>query len=78
MKVLLAIVVALFAGTAYAEDISFHMLNKRDDGAKMVYSEDVAHVEVGDTVTWLPNTAKRTQCRIYCRSRWLGSNQKKS
>ena len=39
-----------------AEDISIDMLNKRDDGAKMVYSEDVAHVEVGDTVTWLPTS----------------------
>ena len=47
----------LFGSFAYADDIIIDMLNKRDDGAKMVYSEDVAHVEVGDTVTWLP-TAK--------------------
>ena len=47
----------LFGSFAYAEDMTIDMLNKRDDGAKMVYSEDVAHVEVGDTVTWLP-TAK--------------------
>ena len=48
--------VALFASTAYADDMSIDMLNKRDDGAKMVYSEDVARVEVGDTVTWLPTS----------------------
>ena len=30
------------------------MLNKRDDGERMVYSEDVVKVAVGDTVTWLP------------------------
>ena len=54
MKVLLVMLVALFASTAYADDMSIDMLNKRDDGAKMVYSEDVAYVEVGDTITWLP------------------------
>jgi pseudoazurin len=33
------------------------MLNKRDDGAKMVYSEDITRIDVGDTITWVP-TAK--------------------
>ena len=32
------------------------MLNKRDDGAKMVYSEDIARVDVGDTITWVPTS----------------------
>ena len=32
------------------------MLNKRDDGEKMVYSTDVLHVNLNDTVTWLPTT----------------------
>ena len=32
------------------------MLNKRDDGAKMVYSEDIARVDVGTSVTWLPKS----------------------
>ena len=54
MKVLLVMLIALFANTAYADDMSIDMLNKRVDGAKMVYSEDVARVEVGDTITWLP------------------------
>lgn len=60
MKVLMiyiALFVGIFAGTAYAEDTTVEMLNKRDDGAKMVYSEDITHIEVGDTVTWVP-TAK--------------------
>jgi len=30
------------------------MLNKRADGEKMVYSVDVAKIDVGDTITWLP------------------------
>ena len=44
------------ANLAYAEDITLEMLNKRDDGAKMVYSEDVARVNVGDTITWVPTS----------------------
>ena len=38
---------------AYADNITLEMLNKRDDGQKMVYPEDVARVNVGDTVTWV-------------------------
>ena len=41
---------------AYADNITLEMLNKRDDGQKMVYSEDVARVNVGDTVTWVPTS----------------------
>jgi pseudoazurin len=49
-------VMALFATTAYAEDMTIEMLNKRDDGAKMVYSEDITRIDVGDTVTWVPTS----------------------
>ena len=41
---------------ALAADISVDMLNKRDDGAKMVYSEDISVIEVGDSITWLPTS----------------------
>ena len=30
------------------------MLNKRDDGEKMVFSEDITKVDVGDTIKWVP------------------------
>lgn len=50
---LLALSFALPTGVL-AADISIDMLNKRDDGAKMVYSEDIARIDVGDTITWLP------------------------
>ena len=30
------------------------MLNLREDGERMVYSQDVVNIEVGDTVKWLP------------------------
>ena len=39
---------------AYADNITLEMLNKRDDGQKMVYSLDVANIDVGDTIKWLP------------------------
>ena len=42
---------------AFAADTTVEMLNKRDDGAKMVYSEDITRIDVGDTITWVP-TAK--------------------
>jgi len=45
-----------FANLAYAEDTTIEMLNKRDDGAKMVYSEDITRIDVGDTITWVPTS----------------------
>ena len=46
---------AVFSLTpVFGEDMSIDMLNKRDDGAKMVYSVDVAEINSGDTITWLP------------------------
>ena len=58
MKKLLSTIAILasFSAPALAEDITIEMLNKRDDGAKMVYSEDIARVDVGTTVTWLPKS----------------------
>ena len=55
LSITLALLTAM-ATPAIAEDISIDMLNKRDDGAKMVYSEDIARIEVGDTITWLPTS----------------------
>ena len=42
--------------TAKAEDMTIDMLNTRDDGAKLVYSDDIARIDVGDTITWLPKS----------------------
>ena len=60
MKVL-AFFMAVFglvfvSSMAYAETTTIEMLNKRDDGAKMVYSQDIARVAVGDTITWVPTS----------------------
>ena len=49
MKLLTLGLVLALATPALAEDMTIDMLNKRDDGAKMVYSEDIARIDVGDT-----------------------------
>ena len=46
----------LITPSVYAEDMTVEMLNKRDDGAKMVYSEDITRIDVGDTITWVPTS----------------------
>ena len=58
MKKLLSTValMGLLSTSAFAADISVDMLNKRDDGAKMVYSEDISRIEVGDSITWVPTS----------------------
>ena len=55
-NIITASLFALFATNAYSEDMTVEMLNKRDDGAKMVYSEDIAAIDVGDTITWVPTS----------------------
>ena len=62
MKRLLSttVLLSMFSTVVFAEDTAIEMLNKRDDGAKMVYSEDVTRIDVGDTITWLP-----TSCLLY-------------
>ena len=49
-------IMALLSIPAFAEDITIDMLNKRDDGAKMAYSEDITRIDVGDTITWVPTS----------------------
>ena len=48
------LVILLAAKTVFAGDLTIEMLNKRDDGAKMVYGTDIARVEVGTSITWIP------------------------
>ena len=58
MKTVLSVLTTLATLTAFssanASDTTVKMLNKRDDGEKMVYSEDITRIDVGDTVTWVP------------------------
>jgi len=54
-KILIVLAMMLaFTTSAWAEDVAIDMLNKRADGEKMAYSVDIARIDVGDTVTWLP------------------------
>ena len=44
------------ANLAYAKTIEIEMLNKDGAGRKMVYSEELVHVDAGDIVKWLPTS----------------------
>ena len=53
IKLITILVSTMFVTSTYAADITIEMLNKRDDGTRMVYSEDIARIDVGDTITWV-------------------------
>lgn len=44
-----------FTSLAYA-DMTIEMLNKDDAGNKMIYSEELAKIDVGETITWVPTS----------------------
>ena len=48
--------VFLYTTAVYGAPVNIDMLNKRADGQKMVYSQDIINVKSGDAVTWLPAT----------------------
>ena len=48
--------VFLYTTAVYGAPVNVDMLNKRADGQKMVYSQDIINVKSGDAVTWLPAT----------------------
>jgi len=52
----LVVFAAVFTVSAAHADVTIEMLNKRDDGAKMVYSQDITTIEVGETITWVPTS----------------------
>lgn len=56
MKLYAMAIFALLANASYAADMSIEMLNKDSSGNKMVYSQEIAKIDVGDTVTWLPTS----------------------
>ena len=56
MKYLVLAAATLMSSPAFATDMTIEMLNKDADGNKMVYSEEIARVDVGDTITWVPTT----------------------
>lgn len=49
------LVLVLFTVTANASEVTIEMLNKDADGNRMVYSEEIARIDVGDSITWIPS-----------------------
>ena len=56
MKFFLSALIALFVTPAMAADVTIEMLNKDADGNKMVYSQEIAQINSGDTITWVPTS----------------------
>jgi pseudoazurin len=56
MKLYSLVIAAFLSTPSFAADVAIEMLNKDADGQKMVYSQEVVKIEVGDTVTWLPSS----------------------
>ena len=47
---------ALISNVAYSKTVEIEMLNKDDQGRKMIYSQELVHIDTGDTVTWVPTS----------------------
>ena len=56
MKLYAIALLGLLSTPSFAADMSIEMLNKDSNGNKMVYSQEVVNIDVGDTVTWLPTS----------------------
>ena len=41
---------------AYAKTVNIEMMNKDGSGRKMVYSQELVHIEAGDIVKWIPTS----------------------
>ena len=46
----------LISNVAYGKTVEVEMLNKDDQGRKMIYSQELVHINTGDTVTWVPTS----------------------
>jgi pseudoazurin len=54
MKFYLPFIITLLASPALAENFTIEMLNKDQEGNRMVFSQEVVNVSLGDTVIWVP------------------------
>ena len=57
MKLFTVMAILFISTSASAADMTIEMLNKDANGNKMVFSEEIARVDIGDIITWIP-TAK--------------------
>ena len=56
MKLFTVMAILFISTSASAADMTIEMLNKDADGNKMVFSEEIARVDIGDIITWIPTT----------------------
>ena len=56
MKFYYLVIAAFLSIPSFAAEVKIEMLSKDAAGNKMVFSQEVVNVEVGDTVTWLPSS----------------------
>ena len=56
MKLFTVMAILFISTSASAADMTIEMLNKDTDGNKMVFSEEIARVDIGDIITWIPTT----------------------
>ena len=55
LKTVIIIFLLFLSTSIFAENITIEMLNVRvEDKQSMVYSTDVARIQVGDTINWTP------------------------
>ena len=54
-KFFFAVVFAVFSSSTFAADLTIEMLNKNPETKKrMVYSQEVAKIDAGQTIEWVP------------------------
>ena len=54
MKIfIISLITLFFTFSSFSKEVVVEMLNKRDDGQKMVFSEDVVNIDSGDTIKWV-------------------------
>ena len=51
-----AIIFLALNSNVQSAQLDIDMLNKRSDGEKMVYSQDVIYIKSNDTINWLPTS----------------------
>ena len=56
MKYFMLLPTLFLSAPAFAADMQIEMLNKDSNGNKMVYSEELALINAGDTITWVPTS----------------------
>ena len=52
-KLFLFVALFMFTSIVNAADLSIDMLNKRDDGKRMVYSLELAKIDAGQSIEWV-------------------------